>query len=322
MVINNKNREENCKTRADSFSGYRNHLPSITEKIIEDCKNESTYTHIDFDPIPSIKSAVEIISRFKGILFPGFFSSGRLDPANLNYSIGQDVSDLFDILSEQITNSIRHDCMRNNLECADCETRGKKIALDLLEAIPDLRKRLATDVTATYDGDPAAKSYDEVIFSYPGIFAIMVYRIAHILFSYKVPLLPRVMTEYAHSKTGIDIHPGAVINESFGIDHGTGIVIGETTEIGKNVRIYQGVTLGALSIPTEDGESFRGKKRHPTIEDGVIIYSGATILGGDVVIGARSVVGGNVWLTESVPPDTKVILEAPKLVVKKVPKVR
>lgn len=179
-----------------------------------------------------------------------------------------------------------------------------------------MRKILATDVRAVYEGDPAAKGYDEIIFSYPGIFAVTVHRIAHKLFEFKVPLLPRIMSEHAHSVTGIDIHPGAEIGERFCIDHGTGVVIGETTKIGKNVRIYQGVTLGALSLPKDAGEKLRGKKRHPTIEDDVIIYSGATILGGDTVIGARSVIGGNVWLTESVPPDTKVIMETPRLIFK------
>jgi serine O-acetyltransferase len=178
-------------------------------------------------------------------------------------------------------------------------------------------------VRATYDGDPAAQSYDEVIFSYPGIFAITVYRIAHFLVNLGVPLLPRIMTEYAHSVTGIDIHPAAkigksfvIVGKSFVIDHGTGVVIGETTKIGGSVRIYQGVTLGALSIPKGASDDFRGKKRHPTIEDDVIIYSGATILGGETVIGARSVIGGNVWLTDSVPPDTTVIIETPRLIYK------
>jgi len=188
------------------------------------------------------------------------------------------------------------------------------VALGLLESIPSIRKTLATDVRAVYEGDPAAKSYDEIIFSYPGIFAMTVFRVAHKLFELQVPLLPRIMTEHAHGLTGIDIHPGADIGERFVIDHGTGVVIGETTVIGKNVRIYQGVTLGALSLPKDAGELLRGKKRHPTIENDVIVYSGATILGGDTVIGARSVIGGNVWITKSVPPDTKVIMETPKLV--------
>jgi serine O-acetyltransferase len=185
-----------------------------------------------------------------------------------------------------------------------------------LSDIPRLRSVLATDVQATYEGDPAAKSHDEIIFSYPGLFAIMVYRIAHRLYELGVPLLPRIMTEHAHSITGIDIHPGAEIDERFVIDHGTGIVIGETTVIGRNVRIYQGVTVGALSLPRDAGEEYRGKKRHPTIEDDVIVYSGATILGGDTRIGARSVIGGNVWITESVPADTTVVMEAPRLIYK------
>jgi serine O-acetyltransferase len=175
---------------------------------------------------------------------------------------------------------------------------------------------LASDVRAAYEGDPAAKSYDEIVFSYPGVFAVMVYRIAHQLHIQQIPLLPRIMTEYAHSLTGIDIHPGAEIGESFFIDHGTGVVVGETCKIGRNVRLYQGVTLGALSLPRDAGERLRESKRHPTIEDNVIIYAGATILGGDTVIGARSVIGGNVWITESVPPDTKVLLEKPRLVYK------
>ncbi|MGD9287544.1 MAG: serine acetyltransferase, partial [Desulfobacterales bacterium] len=221
-----------------------------------------------------------------------------------------------DMLSEQIGLSIRHDCFRYEQPCTECEEQGHRLALELLKEIPSIRRTLATDVAASYDGDPAAKSYDEIIFSYPGIFAVAVYRIAHKLFEFGVPLLPRIMTEYAHSVTGIDIHPGAEIGESFVIDHGTGVVIGETTKIGKCVRIYQSVTLGALSIPKNSGDQFRGKKRHPTIEDDVIIYAGATILGGNTVIGARSVIGGNVWLTTSVPPDTTVTLESPMLTYK------
>jgi serine O-acetyltransferase len=169
------------------------------------------------------------------------------------------------------------------------------------------------DVNACYHGDPAAKSHDEIIFSYPGIYALTVYRIAHKLFHLNVPLLPRIMTEHAHSTTGIDIHPGAHIGKGFVIDHGTGVVIGETAQIGDHVRIYQGVTLGALSLPKDAVERLKGQKRHPTIEDDVIIYSGATILGGDTVIGARCVIGGNVWITKSVPPDTKVSMKAPEL---------
>ena len=291
-------------------------MPAIAEEIIESCNDRECYTHVDYEPIPSRECVIEIIDRFREILFPGYFTRGKLDPVNLRYSMGKSAATLFDMLSEQISLSIRHDCFRYDQPCSDCEEQGHRLALKLLEEIPSIRKILATDVAASYDGDPAAKSYDEIIFSYPGIFAMAVYRIAHRLFEYGVPLLPRIMTEYAHSVTGIDIHPGAEIDERFVIDHGTGVVIGETTHIGKNVRIYQGVTLGALSIPKDSADQFRGKKRHPTIEDDVIIYSGATLLGGDTVIGARSVIGGNVWLTESVPPDTMVIMETPRLIYK------
>ncbi len=230
--------------------------------------------------------------------------------------MGQSAATVFDMLSEQIGLSIRHDCIRYNQPCSDCEEQGHRLALRLLEEVPSIRKILSTDVAASYEGDPAAKSYDEIIFSYPGIYRHDCLPGGHKLFEYGVPLLPRIMTEYAHSVTGIDIHPGAEIGESFVIDHGTGVVIGETTTIGQNVRIYQRVTLGALSIPKDSADQFRGKKRHPTIEDDVIIYSGATILGGDTVIGARSVIGGNVWLTQSVPPDTTVIMESPRLTYK------
>ncbi|MBW2640917.1 MAG: serine acetyltransferase [Deltaproteobacteria bacterium] len=316
MDNNIKESRPTCKTDKESLSRYRDKLPGIVEHIIENCDDSDCFTHVDHEPIPSEGYVVDIIDKLREILFPGYFARGKVDPVNLKYNIGQSVSVLFDILSEQITHSMRHDCFRYDLPCRECEEQGQNIALAFLESIPSIRKTLATDVRATYDGDPAANSYDEIIFSYPGMFAVTVQRAAHMLFESQVPLLPRIMTEHAHSLTGIDIHPGAEIGESFVIDHGTGVVIGETTVIGKNVRIYQGVTLGALSLPKDAGKRLRGKKRHPTIEDDVIIYSGATILGGDTVIGARSVIGGNVWITESVPPDTKVIMETPRLIYK------
>ncbi len=306
--------QDACRTEKAASAFYRDRLPKVVESIIESCDDKTCPNHVDFDPIPSKASVIDIIHRFREILFPGYFNRGKLDPINLKYSMGQSVSALFDLLAEQICHSIRHDCMRYDQACAHCADQGNETAIALLEAVPAIRKILATDVAASFDGDPAAKSHDEIIFSYPGIFAIMVYRVAHRLYDLEVPLLPRIMTEHAHSITGIDIHPGAEIGERFVIDHGTGVVIGETTEIGDNVRIYQGVTLGALSLPRDAGEQLRGKKRHPTVEDDVIIYSGATILGGDTVIGARSVVGGNVWLTRSVPPDTRVMMKAPELV--------
>ena len=308
--------ETTCKIDADILTGYRDRLPQIAQDIIENCNDKECYNHVDFEPIPSKEAVRQIIDKFFELFFPGYFSHEKLDPVNLNFNIGQCVTQVFGMLAEQVTSSIRHDCFRYDQTCQECNEKGHEVSLKVLESVPFLRKILATDVKAAYDGDPAAKSYDEIIFSYPGIFAISIYRIAHVLYKFEVPLLPRIMTEYAHSKTGIDIHPGAQIGESFVIDHGTGVVIGETTVLGKNVRIYQGVTLGALSLPKDAGDRLRGKKRHPTIEDDVIIYSGATILGGDTVIGTRSVIGGNVWIVESVPPDTRVMMEKPRLIYK------
>ena len=310
------NRSDSCKIDAAAINSCREQLPEVADKIIANCDDSACYTHINYEPIPSKASVIEIIERFRQVLFPGYFNRERIDPVNMRYAMGQASAELFDKLGEQITHAIRHDCFRYNQPCSECEENGHLMALEILRAVPSIRKVLATDVTATYEGDPAAKSHDEIIFSYPGILAIAIYRVAYLLYKLEIPLLPRIMTEYAHSITGIDIHPGAEIGERFVIDHGTGVVIGETTVIGNNVRIYQGVTLGALSLPPNAGEGLRGRKRHPTIEDDVIIYSGATILGGDTVIGARSVIGGNVWLTRSVAPDTSVILESPKLVYK------
>jgi len=316
MDANLKDIQATCKTEVETFSQYREKLSDILENIIETSNDSQCFTHIDYEPIPYEGYVIDIINLLREVLFPGYFAREKIDPINLKYKIGQSVSVLFDMLSEQIAHSIRHECFRHDLPCSECEEQGQRISLSLLESIPSIRKKLATDILAMYDGDPAAKSYDEIIFSYPGIFAMSVHRVANKLFELQVPLLPRIMSEHAHSLTGIDIHPGAKIGERFVIDHGTGVVIGETTEIGKNVRIYQGVTLGALSLPKDAGEKLRGKKRHPTIEDDVIIYSGTTILGGDTVIGSRSVIGGNVWITESVPPDTKVIMEKPRLIYK------
>jgi serine O-acetyltransferase len=305
---------ETCKSDAAVCAEVKARLPEIAEAIIGHCGDEACFTHIDSEPISSEGRVTEVIDKFREILFPGYFSSEKIDPVNLKYHIGRTVTQLFDLMAEQITHSVRHDCFRYELPCSHCEEQGYQIALSLLESVPSIREILATDVRAVYDGDPAAKSHDEIIFSYPGIYAVTVYRIAHRLFQLGVPLLPRAMTEHAHSVTGIDIHPGARIDERFVIDHGTGVVIGESTVIGRNVRIYQGVTLGALSLPRDAGEALRGKKRHPTIEDDVIVYSGATILGGDTVIGRGSVIGGNVWLTESVPPGTRVLIETPRLI--------
>jgi serine O-acetyltransferase len=257
---------------------------------------------------------IEIVEHLKQVLFPGYFGEHEVDRFNLTYQIGIEINSLFELLSKQITLSIRHECRRHQMVCTSCSERGQKEALTLFKKLKGLRKILAEDVRAAYQGDPAAKSSDEIIFGYPSIMAITTYRLAHELYIQEVPLIPRMMTEYAHSITGIDIHPGAVIGRHFFIDHGTGVVIGETSVIGEYVRIYQGVTLGALSLPMEEkGELLRKMKRHPTIEDHVTLYAGATILGGETVVGAGSVIGGNVWLTRSVPPGVTVMIETPKL---------
>ncbi len=306
-----------CKPTRENASSYRQELSKTISDILSTLDDEQCFAHVGDEPIHFSTSVNEMIDLFRQVLFPGYFSDEKIDGANLVFNMGQSISQLYDILSQQIIHVLRHDCLRYGQECSECESRGNDAALTVIQQIPDLRKLLAEDVRAAYDGDPAAKSHDEIIFSYPGLYAITVYRVAHLLYQQGVPQLPRIMSEHAHSVTGIDIHPGATIGQRFVIDHGTGIVIGETSVIGSNVRVYQNVTIGALSLPPDAGEKLRDAKRHPTIEDDVIIYSGATILGGETVVGTRSVVGGNVWLTESIPSDTKVFIETPSLVYRK-----
>lgn len=314
--MDDKTLMDQCKTEVAASRQFREEIPGVVDQLVHSCSRENCFDHVGPEPIPSRDAVIDIVQRICRILYPGYFIRTRLDQFNLSYYFGQEATALFEHLSQQITVALRHDCIRHQLPCVQCEDRGQRVTVEFMGRLPALRAMLATDVRAAYEGDPAAKSYDEVIFSYPGLFAVTVYRVAHELWHQEVPFLPRIMSEHAHSLTGIDIHPGAHIGESFFIDHGTGVVIGETTEIGNRVRLYQGVTLGALSLPKDAGELYRNKKRHPTIEDDAIIYAGATILGGETVIGARSVIGGNVWLTESVPPDTKVFLKTPELVFK------
>jgi len=308
--------EDQCKIEITNIERFREEIPAIVDKLVLTCGREDCFDHVGPEPIPSKDLITNLIEQARRILYPGYFIRSRVDEVNLNYYFGQEMTAFFEAFSEQITLAIRHDCLRYNQPCTHCEERGMESAIDFMREMPLLRVMLAKDVRATYEGDPAAKSYDEIIFSYPGLYAVTVYRMAHQLYHQGIPLIPRIMTEHAHSLTGIDIHPAAHIGESFFIDHGTGVVVGETTEIGNRVRLYQGVTLGALSLPRDSAEALRSKKRHPTIEDEVTIYSAATILGGNTVIGARSVIGGNVWITDSVPPDTKVFLKKPELIFK------
>lgn len=304
-----------CHASQDHVRHHREELPGLVEAIIESCRTEPIIAHVDSALIPSKEEVHQLVQRLFDLVFPGYFDHQEVDWAALPYHVGQEVVEVFDRLSLQISRSIRHECRRTESLCSHCLDTGQRQALEFLRRLPSVRSLVAGDVVAAYRGDPAAKTYDEIVFCYPGLYAVVVQRLAHELHRLGVPLLPRMMTEQAHGQTGIDIHPGARIGREFFIDHGTGVVIGETCEIGDRVTIYQGVTLGALSFPRdEEGDLVRGTKRHPTIEDDVVIYSGATILGGHTVVGSGSVVGGNVWITESLPPGTKVTLEAPRLV--------
>ncbi|MDR1036157.1 MAG: serine acetyltransferase [Deltaproteobacteria bacterium] len=267
-------------------------------------------------PRPSLGKVAKVLQLGRFLMFPGFFEDPpATSDLNVRFLTGQHLTNLYMILKDEIAYAIRHDHMRRGGECVDCTALAQEIALEVCESFPALRELMASDVVATMEGDPAAGDHmDQIILCYPGVYATLAYRLANLLWRREVPFLPRMMTELAHGLTGIDIHPGATIGGSFFIDHGTGIVVGETTVIGERVRIYQGVTLGALSLPRDAGVRLRGAKRHPTLEDDVIVYSGATILGGETVIGARSVIGGNVWLTDSIPPDTKVFIKKPELI--------
>jgi serine O-acetyltransferase len=293
-------------------------LRAVVGQLVKSCEDGETVDHVGTALIPSKDEVIRILDVLQDILFPGYFGRQELTHSTLEYHLGHEIMKLFDLLSEQISRSIRHECRRLDSLCVRCVQKGREEALTFSERLPWIRHMLAMDVRAHYEGDPASKSLDEIVFCYPGLYAIFVYRVAHELHGRNIPLMSRIMTEHAHSRTGIDIHPGATIGTDFFIDHGTGVVIGETTEIGNRVRIYQGVTLGALSVPreSEGGNLLRGRKRHPTIEDDVTIYAQATILGGETVIGTRSIIGGNVWLTSSVPPDTTVVIEPPRHVFK------
>jgi serine O-acetyltransferase len=291
-------------------------LAEVISRIVETYDAVSHINHLGFRELPSREAVAELIQGLKEILYPGYFGRRHFTRENVAYHIGDRTWGVFRLLADQIYLSIQHECRRSEGQCQHCRDLASELAVTFLEKVPDVRRLLAEDVQAAYDGDPAARSYDEIIFSYPGLAAVTVYRIAHELWELKIPLLPRIMTEIAHSETGIDIHPGARIGRSFFIDHGTGVVVGETTEIGDRVKIYQGVTLGALSFPKDEkGELIRGHKRHPTIGDDVTIYSGATLLGGETIVGEGSTIGGNVWLTHAVPPHSFVRVKEPSLVV-------
>jgi serine O-acetyltransferase len=259
------------------------------------------------EPLPSRAVVIDIVEALRSVLFPGYFGTSELTPENTAFHLGSTLDRLQRNLQEQVRRGMCFACDHPGAgDSVECDARAQSITRGFLTRLPEIRRMLATDVQAAYEGDPAATCPDEPILCYPGLLAITNYRLAHELHALGVPLIPRIITEHAHSITGIDIHPGAVIGESLFIDHGTGVVIGETCTIGKRVRLYQGVTLGAKSFPLDkNGNPIKGIKRHPDVEDDVVIYSEATILG-PVVIGRGSIIGGNVWLVRSVPPGSRV----------------
>ncbi len=295
-------------------------LPELTGRLVDSYVEIASINHLGHCPLPSTMVVGEILADLKEIMYPGYQRRQNLHIGNVTYHVGDLVDGLHDKLTQQIARALRYDYDRlHGVDCPDKRERdfegdGQRLAISFLETLPAVRSLLSTDVQAAFDGDPAASGLDEIIFCYPGLEAITVHRLAHELYLRKVPLIPRIMAELVHNRTGIDIHPGAQVGPSFFIDHGTGVVIGETCEIAAHVKIYQGVTLGALSFPRDgEGNIVRGTKRHPTIGEGVVIYANATILGGETEIGANSVIGAGVSLTRSVAPNTIVTVEKPSL---------
>ncbi|TVR60075.1 MAG: serine acetyltransferase [Spirochaetaceae bacterium] len=299
-------------------------LNHVIDAIHDSYLQLGVINHLDGPKLPSRESVVKILRDIESLIFPGYREDETIVRENIRYVVAERVSRVAKNLTEETHRSL---CFQRRHElkppCGDrdrealtsaCYKRAEEIALSFVECIPEIRRRIKLDVEAAFQGDPASKSREEVILAYPGVEAVIAHRVAHELWIRDVPLIPRMMSEHIHGETGIDIHPGAVIGDSFFIDHATGVVIGETTIIGKNVKIYQGVTIGALSVKKEEAD----KKRHPTIEDDVTIYAGATILGGKTVIGEGSIIGGNVWITESVPPGSK-IYNKPSSYVRKAP---
>jgi len=284
-------------------------LNRITDEIIGSYQTKGGINHLSGPNLPSRQSVANILTLLESLIFPGYQEGDLLDWDNVHYTTGEKCHRAAYQLISELSKSLEYDCKKGNenkecspIGCRKCRDRAEETACALLKALPDLRKLAMTDVGAALMGDPAARSRDEIILSYPGVEAITIHRIAHFLYKKNIPLVPRMINESVHRRTGIDIHPGAVIGECFFIDHGTGVVIGETTEIGKNVKVYQGVTLGALSVNKFEAN----KKRHPTIEDNVTIYAGATILGGKTVIGKNTIIGGNTWIVRSVEPESRI----------------
>ncbi len=288
-------------------------LPPLVDTIMKNYQTFGGMDHLKGKEIPSKKAVIEVLEDLLTIIFPGYLGKTEITKTNVKYILGNTLNTVYVKLTAEVEKSLKHICKKNELCSEDvCRRRAEIVVKELLEKIPEIRELLSGDMEAAYKGDPAAISIEEVILSYPYVLAITTYRVAHEMYLRGVPLIPRIMSEHVHALTGIDIHPGAKIGKNFFIDHGTGVVIGETTEIGDNVKIYQGVTLGALSFPKDEkGNIIKGRKRHPTIGNNVVIYSGATLLGAEAVIGDNVVIGGNVWITSPVPSGTKITIAPP-----------
>lgn len=292
------------------MSPIEQQIEGVVDRILQDYRHDRDIDKMDLFRHPDKEIIIDIIQKLQRIVFPGYSRDKNYRIYNAKHNLSMLIEDVMFNLNRQITLVLQ----LGGMGAEEADRQAQETSLAFFARIPEIRDLVQMDLKAAYDGDPAATSMAEIIFSYPGLFAIMAFRLAHALWELKVPLLPRIMTEYAHSVTGIDIHPGATIGKYFFIDHGTGIVIGETTEIGDNVKIYQGVTLGALS--TRGGQDLRGKKRHPTIEDNVTIYAGASVLGGCTVIGRDCVIGSNAFITHSVPACTTVSIKNQELQMK------
>lgn len=302
------------KTQSNNEPLKDEKLEKLVDEIIGTYKGDSGINFIDTGNLPVRSEILEILDLMRELLFPGYTGKRRVTKDNVRYVVIDILCHVYTQLCEQVERAYRYRCRMENCETGDCARMAEAATMYLLNKLPEIREMLKGDVMAAFDGDPAAKSYEEIVISYPCIVAISTHRVAHELNLKEVPLIPRIMSEYAHSATGIDIHPGAKIGRNFFIDHGTGVVIGETTSIGDNVKIYQGTTLGALSFPKDErGRVIKGGKRHPTIEDNVTIYAEATILG-DIVIGEGAIIGSNVWIKETVEPRTTVSIDSGELV--------
>jgi serine O-acetyltransferase len=280
-------------------------LESAIDEVVRSYQGSEVINNLESAALPNKRVVVAALNHVKPVIYMGFYSTRSLTPDNLRYAVSEHLYPAGEALAEQIHRAVTYE-VASGRRPPEPAGWAEEVVLGLFSALPSLRRVLNADVLAAYEGDPAAASIEEIVFSYPAVEAITCHRIANWLHVAGVPIIPRIIAYYAHERTGVDIHPGATIGEGFFMDHGTGVVIGETAVIGKNVKIYQGVTLGALSTRRAEGSGPMPKKRHPTLEDGVTIYSGATILGGDTVIGAGSVIGGNVWLIKSVPPGSKI----------------